>query len=250
MCKVSGGTFGFGDAATATTVADFYIDQFEVSAAQVALFLNARGSNLCPGLDRRHPSVGPNECAGVTGLSTSPLTLKDGVYTAWPGFERVAVSYFSFQGALEYCAWVGKQVPSSAQWEYAARHDPRTGRDLRYPWGDEWRPNHVACWQAPQCQAPPRPSYGESWPGLFDGTARRGDGSSPWGVHDMVGGATELVFACQDPNATCTLETPCACTPQMVLNDMPTPEEMAPVRRAVSRESGAQGLRCARPATE
>jgi formylglycine-generating enzyme required for sulfatase activity len=34
--------------------------------------------------------------------------------------------HFSWQDAMEYCAWVGKHVPSSAQWEYAARHDPRT----------------------------------------------------------------------------------------------------------------------------
>lgn len=103
---------------------------------------------------------------------------------------------------MRYCAWVGKQVPTSAQWEYAAGHDPETGRDLAYPWGDQWLPRRAAC-QADGC-TPKQPRLDGDLPvGSFDGTRGNGDASSPWGVHDMAGGASELVFDCDDPNTTC-----------------------------------------------
>lgn len=248
MCKVTGGVFAFGPENRQVSVDDFYIDQFEVTAGQVAMFLNARGSNLCPGLDRRDPSMGPNKCTLEAELESSALMLQDGSYVAKPGFEGTAAMWFSWQGALEYCAWVGKQVPSSAQWEYAARHDPHTGKDYRYPWGDEWRPNHASCWQATECKAPPAPRFGRSWSGLFDGTKGRGDGSSPWGVHDMVAGSSELVFECTDPNATCSLDERCQCRPLMIVSDAPTIAELEVMRRTEHADAGVQGLRCARTA--
>lgn len=121
MVTVSGGTYKMGATQGEfngdetpphfVTVSPFYIDTVEVTIAQFARF------------------------AASSGYKTSAE--RAGNASTWRDFnttdrQRQPVRRTSWTDATRYCAWVGKRLPTEAEWELAAR-----GRSERiYPWGD------------------------------------------------------------------------------------------------------------------
>lgn len=98
-----------------------------------------------------------------------------------PGQENYPVRWINFPDAAAYARWAGKQLPTEAQWEKAAR-----GTDGRpYPWGTKWdgsRLNLADCF----CVVTKVGTYPA--------------GRSPYGVHDLLGNVREWCRDWYDPH--------------------------------------------------
>ena len=101
------------------------------------------------------------------------------------GRERNPVTQVSYEDAEAYAAWSGKELPTEAEWEFAARGGLA---DAEYAWGDEL--------------APGGQMMANTWQGEFPWQNLRTDGydgTSPvdafppngYGVHDMIGNVWE-----------------------------------------------------------
>lgn len=142
----------------------YLMDQYEVTNAQYAAFLNQRGSNVCNGV----------ECLDLGSYNLYEHIYLDGSeYVVESGYENNAVIEVTWYGANAYCAENGKRLPTEAEWEKAARGTtPRA-----YPWGDT----------LPTSDALANFSHF-----VFD-VGRYPRGASPYGLMDMAGNALEWV---------------------------------------------------------
>jgi len=94
------------------------------------------------------------------------------------GRSQYPMNCISYWGAVQFCEWAGKRLPTEIEWEVAAR-----GIDGRaYPWGSETPDCSLAVIKG--CE-----------PAGTNEVGTLPTGATPRGVHDMVGNVEEWTLA-------------------------------------------------------
>lgn len=143
-------------------VQGFFIDKYEVTRERWKKFVDAT-------------SWKPQE--GETAPTWSGPELR-------PEEAKLPIASVTWRAAQQYANWAGKQLPTEAMWEKAAR-----GTDGRwYPWGNE-KPNPSKHGVLSLEQSLPGPQPVGSFP----------QGASPYGVLDMAGNVYEWTSEWMEP---------------------------------------------------
>jgi formylglycine-generating enzyme required for sulfatase activity len=216
MVWIAGGTFRMGSDAHypeeapvhRVTIDGFAIDQFPVTNRKFKEFVRATGyvtTAETPPDPKDYPGAQPHMLfpgSLVFTRPTGPVDLRN--WRNWWTFVRGAdwrhphgpksgirqldnhpVVHVSFTDALAYANWAGKDLPTEAEWELAARG----GLDgAEYAWGDEFMPGgrYMAnTWQGefPQWNLEADGFSGTSPIGAFP--------PNGFGLHDMIGNVWE-----------------------------------------------------------
>jgi iron(II)-dependent oxidoreductase len=178
MVRVPGGVFLMGSndgpederPQHRVDVGEFFIDRTPVTNAQFAQFLSAKGTQAADG--QPWYDIDDNDAR---------IHHRGSNWTADAGSENHPVVEASWYGAVAYCAWLGKRLPTEAEWEKAAR-----GTDGRkYPWGNEM-PDRS------------RAHFGAGW-NVLRPVGGLPNGASPYGILDLAGNGWEWVSSAYLP---------------------------------------------------
>lgn len=146
MAKIDGSVFQSGPGNEPIWLPSYYIDVYPVTNAEYARFIAATGH-------------------------APPQQWEDGQRPE--GVDDHPVVFVTWHDATAYAQWAGKSLPSSQQWEKAARGT----RGTVYPWGDQ--PTPAKC------------NVRENGVGSTTPVDCYQSGVSPYGVFDMCGNVWE-----------------------------------------------------------
>ena len=216
MVLISGGTFVMGSdkhypeeaPAHRVSVSPFWIDRTPVTNREFRKFVNATGHVTLAELPpdpKDYPNALPHMLKPASLVFTPPDHPVDlRVWTQWwtfkfganwrrpfgprsslSGLNEHPVVHVAYRDAEAYARWAGKELPTEAEFEFAARGGLN---DAEFAWGDELTPGGR--------------QMANTWQGMFPSENLGLDGyqhTSPvtafpangYGVHDMIGNVWE-----------------------------------------------------------
>ncbi|WP_188579684.1 formylglycine-generating enzyme family protein [Azorhizobium oxalatiphilum] len=240
MVWIRGGTFLMGSdhhypeekPVHRVMVSDFAMDETPVTNAQFRAFVEGTGhvtfAEIVPDA-KDYPGARPEMLkAGslVFAPPPHPVNLRD--YSQWwefrfranwrrpygpgssiRGLDDHPVVHVAYSDATAYAAWAGKDLPTEAEWEYAARGGHG---QTEFAWGDELTPDgcHMAnIWQGEF----PLQNLGTD--GFERTSPVRTYPANPFGLYDMIGNVWEWTsdwWSCRHPQdaakACCVPQNP------------------------------------------
>lgn len=152
------------------SLSPYAIDKTEVTVSQYIDFLNTlhqQGGDAA--LAHHHP--------------LQPISWNDSEFFTTEEEKNRPIRYVSWYDAVTYCSWQGKQLPTEAQWEQAAK-----GSDLDNPRSFPWEEGGANCQKAVYytnktlCQNTPAE------------VATHPLGDTPEGISDLAGNVSEWVW--------------------------------------------------------
>jgi len=235
MRRIPGGSFFMGaeefDAEEGPVrrveVEDFWIDAHPVTVADFRRFVRATGhvtvaerppdrseypdadaGMLVPGSLVFRPCRGPvdlrdvrNWWAYVPGATWArPEGPASDTYTR----GRHPVTQVAYEDALAYAAWAGKELPTEAEWEHAARGGLETAV---FAWGDEFAPNGRMMANTWQGEFPWQNLLSDGYAGTSPAGAFPPNG---YGLYDVTGNVWE--WTCDDGRSNGAAPPCCAPT--------------------------------------
>ncbi len=200
----------------------FWMDRTEVTNEEYRQFVHATGyvtvaeriprqedfpdappENLVPGSIVFTPTPEPVPLQNhflwweyVKGSSWSHPTGKD---STLEGRENFPVVHIAYEDAVAYATWAGKQLPTEAEWEFAARGG-LSGQP--YGWGKDLKPNGKWMANIYQGQFPMRGSADDGYVGIAPVSQFP---PNPYGLHDMAGNVWEWCADLYHPDYYATI---------------------------------------------
>ena len=238
MVRVPGGSFQMGSAdfypeerpVRRVEVDGFWMDDHPVTTAEFRRFMTATGhvtvaerpldaaqypgadpALLRPGSLVFHPTGGPVDLHDVTQwwryVPGTEWRRPQGPRVSAKGLGEHPVTHVAAEDAEAYAAWVGKQLPSEAEWEFAARG----GLDgAVYAWGDDFAPGGTMMANTWQGEFPWQNLKADGWEGTSPVKTFPANG---YGLFDMAGNVWEWTSDYYTANPASHIQHAC-CTPR------------------------------------